>query len=204
MDLLIEDDDVAGGLDQPEIVVIASWRHGRSAVGSHNAAFRHGPVFGTLSRALIGLIEESDFLFGFGRERGNPAVRRIDHQRSAPGLDELCSAIPPELVVRVCEVRSLDTSVHDTSSGRSGFTIQIHVPGLHQALLIRRCFLLSEERFIRELFWAFHWCERGIVPNSLQVRMTVWQARRSQRFRRRIRSLGNGRYGPQRDRKQDC
>src|SRR5213594_1194854 len=204
MDLLIEDNDVSGHLDQPEIVVIASWRHGRSAVGSHNAAFRHGPVFGTLSRALIGLIEESDFLFGFGRERGNPAVRRIDHQRSAPGLDELCSAIPPELVVRVCEVRSLDTSVHDTSSGRSGFTIQIHVPGLHQALLIRRCFLLSEERFIRELFWAFHWCERGIVPNSLQVRMTVGQARRSPRFSRRLGSLSGAWYGRQRDRDHDC
>ena len=79
MDLLVEDHDVAGHLDQLEIVVVAGRRHGRTTVGPHDTALRYWAVFRALGWTLVRLIEYSHSLFRVGRERRNPAVGRIDH-----------------------------------------------------------------------------------------------------------------------------
>src|SRR5436309_15170276 len=84
MDLLIEDDDVAGGLDQPEIVVIASWRHGRSAVGSHNAGFprsRPKPRRKWLSSVRLISAQLTRPIDG---QVWNPAFGMTDDQRRTP------------------------------------------------------------------------------------------------------------------------
>src|SRR5262249_2582808 len=80
-----------------------------------------------------------------------------------------------------------------TASGRSSLAIEVHVPVLHQFLLVRRCFLLGEECFVCELPRPFHGRKRGVGPDSLQVRVAVWHSRRSPGFCGSFRSLGGSR-----------
>ena len=82
-----------------------------------------------------------------------------------------------------------------------GGAVEIHVSGLHRPLLVCRRFLLGEELLVSKLGRPLHGRQRGVVPDSLQVRMAVGRARRGPGFRGRLRSLRESGYGRQ---KCDC
>src|SRR6516225_503311 len=77
MNLFVENHHVSGSLDEPKIIVVAGWRHRRTAVGAHDTALRHGAVFRPLGRALVRLFECGHSLLRLWRQRRDLSVRRI-------------------------------------------------------------------------------------------------------------------------------
>src|SRR6185436_8463184 len=94
-------------------------------------------------------------LLRIGRQRRNPPVWRIDNNRGPQGRDNLCSSIPPEVVVarrQVCRWINVAT---------------ISVVTLAHLLLIGHRFIASKKLFAREFLRTLERRDRRIGPVAL-------------------------------------
>src|SRR5690348_8650487 len=102
---LIEDDDGIRRLNDLVAVVVGAGQHGRTGGGPVQAALGKAAVFGAIGR-MHPLVFGARRHLGLTvrRERRNAAVRRIDDQGGAVGLDNLGAAVIPEFVVGARDV----------------------------------------------------------------------------------------------------
>ena len=96
---------------------------------------------------------------------GNPAVGRIHHDRRSPRRYDFGATVEPELVISPSHVGD--------GIGASA----IPIVRRHDLLLILGGFLFGEIFFAGELARPFKRSNRGVRPNSLEVRLAVRRPR---------------------------
>ena len=156
-----ENRHVAGTLHDSNIVVVGSGKHGRSSGCPDDAALRQRPVFRTVE--FMSAIRRLSFglpLAACRCQRRNLSIRRIDDQRSSPGLDDARSAIPPEVIVGAADV------------GFRRSVAAIHVVPLSYFVVVFSRFLFGKEFFPSKLSGSFQRRDGGETPCSLQIRLT--------------------------------
>jgi hypothetical protein len=173
VDHLVDDDDVAGALKDLDQVVVRAWHHRWAGVEAHDAALgerkiaRHAPQ---LTRGLASLRDR----LRLRRQRRNPSVRRIDHERRPPRADQPSSVgfPPPAQVVDAwIRLRTRDAAQRTRRDllGLRALLIDL--------LLECRGLGFGEECLPRQLRRSFQGGDGREVPGALQVGITPWRAR---------------------------
>ncbi len=170
MDHLHHDGDVARSLLDLVIVVVKAGHHRRTGGRPKDAAFRQRPILRTIvGMAPIGGANLRRAADRSLRQRRNLAVRWIDNQRSPERRNHLGPPIPPEIVVRLADVRvrALDGGAIVGVVLRDG------------RLFVSRRFGGREEGFVREILQALERCQRDVGPVTGEIRLAVGRLGRS-------------------------
>ena len=160
VDLLLEDGDVAGRLQDVDVVVVAARRDRHMAVDEAAVAQihvlrpvrRHPPPLGRGQPLRFG---SRLVLPAFRRPGRQPPVLRIGDQRRAADRD---AAIPPELVVGQGHVL-LPGQLAPPFGGRPGLGCEVG----------RRDLLVREPLAAGVLRGSFQRCDGAVVPQPLQI-----------------------------------
>src|SRR5262245_515886 len=168
VDLLVENNDVSRSLDQLKVIVVAGGSHWRSAVRSQDTTLRQRAVFRPFGRSPISLIEGGHSLLSLRRQRRNFPIRWIYNKRSTSGLADLCSPIPPKLVICRIKVLGFHRSIDYTARRRSGFTVEVNITVLARSVFEFGSLTLGKECFVCKVTRSLERSERGVVPRSLQ------------------------------------
>src|SRR5262245_59388683 len=166
MSHLNEQCDITVALRNLDVVVIRGGCHRRTSALQNQTALRQRPVFRPIE--FVSAICCSPLLLPFARSRQywrNPSILGIDDQRRAPGFDDGCSSVPPEVIVGTTDVLF------------GGAVAAIHVALCDLLFHVCRGFLFRKEFFIGQICRPFKRRQRSETPCALQIRFPVGQAR---------------------------